>query len=592
MKQFFKFMFSSFLGTLLALFMIFLFLFGTIAVLIPKSETVIVKPKSILHMDFKGPISDRVSSNPFEDASFNFMSNPTKGMGLNEILKTIDKAKRDENIEGIFIQPGSIQAGMATIEEIRDALADFKSSGKFIISYDDYYPQQAYYLASIADKIYLNPQGAFEHIGLRAELMFFKKALDKYGIEPEIIRGSNNKFKSAVEPFMYEKMSQENREQIEVFLGSLWLKMLKEISLSRNISLEKLNQIADELLIRNAASAVEHGLIDANKYIDEVYNELAELTEQKTSKGPEFINYSNYKSAPDLNRETKGLAKDKVAVIYATGEIAMGKGGNSIIGSEGISESIREARKDSTIKAIVLRINSPGGSALASDIILREVALAKESKPVVVSMGDLAASGGYYIACLADTIVASENTLTGSIGVFGLFFNIEKFMNDRIGFTFDRVKTNKYADIMSGTRKITEYERNYVQQGVDEIYDTFISYVADGREMSKEQVDNMGQGRVWTGENAKELGLIDVYGGLSKAVEIAAELAGIESYRTVDLPKQKEPLEFIMDNLEFSASNYFLKKKLGENYQYFQIIENELNSQGILARVPYHISIQ
>ncbi len=591
MKQFFKFLFSSFLGTILALLVLFFILMGSIAVLIPKSDPVSIDDNSILSLNFSGPISDRTSGNPFEESNFNFMSFENKGMGLNELLETIDKAKRDDKIKGIYVQPGNIQAGMATIEEIRDALADFKSSGKFILSYSDYYPQRAYYLASVADKIYLNPQGALEHVGLRSELMFFKKALDKYGIEPEIIRGSNNKFKSAVEPFMYEKMSDANREQMETYMGSLWNKMLREISSSRNISIDELNRLADELSIGNANDAVNFGLVDATKYLDEVHTELSVMSGEEADEEPELVSYGEYKNAPDLNREIKGLAKNKVAVIYASGEITMGKGSSTVIGSEGISEAIREARKDSAIKAIVLRVNSPGGSALASDVILREMALAKEVKPVVVSMGDVAASGGYYIACMADTIVASENTLTGSIGVFGLFFNVEKLMNERIGLTFDRVKTNEYSDIMSGTRKITDFERQYIQKSVDDIYDTFIGYVAEGRKLTKEEVDAMGQGRVWSGENAKANGLIDVYGGLSDAIKIAADMAQLEEYRTVDLPEQKETLEYLMENLELETSTYFMKRKLGENYLYFQLLEKELNSQGIMARIPYHISI-
>ncbi len=591
MKQFFKSLFSSFLGTILALLVLFFILMGSIAVLIPKSDPVSIDDNSILSLNFSGPISDRTSGNPFEESNFNFMSFENKGMGLNELLETIDKAKRDDKIKGIYVQPGNIQAGMATIEEIRDALADFKTSGKFILSYSDYYPQRAYYLASVADKIYLNPQGALEHVGLRSELMFFKKALDKYGIEPEIIRGSNNKFKSAVEPFMYEKMSDANREQMETYMGSLWNKMLREISSSRNISIDELNRLANELSIGNANDAVNYGLVDATKYLDEVHTELSVLIGEEADEEPELVSYSEYKNAPDLNREIKGLAKNKVAVIYASGEITMGKGSSTVIGSEGISEAIREARKDSAIKAIVLRVNSPGGSALASDVILREMALAREVKPVVVSMGDVAASGGYYIACMADTIVASENTLTGSIGVFGLFFNVEKLMNERIGLTFDRVKTNEYSDIMSGTRKITDFERQYIQKSVDDIYDTFIGYVAEGRNMTKEEVDAMGQGRVWSGENAKANGLIDVYGGLNDAIKIAADMAQLDEYRTVDLPEQKETLEYLMENLELETSTYFMKRKLGENYSYFQLLEKELNSQGIMARIPYHISI-
>ena len=557
----------------------------------PKDKLVDVKPNSVLFMTLSDQISDRSPVNPLENLNFQTMEIDTK-LGLHDILNNIKKAKNDVNIKGIYIESSYIVAGMATTEEIRDALLDFKESGKFILAYADFYSQKAYYLASVADKLYLNPQGLIDYRGLRTELMFFKGTLEKLGIEPQIIRGSNNQFKSAVEPFMYDKMSDANLEQTQTYLNSLWDQMVAGISAARGISETDLNKIANNMLVDNAQAAVDYKLVDGVKYKDEIIDELKELLELDKDDKIQLMKLSKYDKAPDAGRKGKGWTKDKIAVVYASGEIVMGKGDEQSIGSARISKAVRQARKDTTVKAIVLRVNSPGGSALASDIILREVALATEQKPVVVSMGDVAASGGYYIACLADTIVASENTITGSIGVFGLLFNLENFLNEHLGVTVDRVMTNDHSDLGSLTRKMTAIEEAVIQKSVDDIYDTFISYVADGRSLTKEQVDAIGQGRVWSGENAMEIGLIDVFGGLNKAIEIAAEMAELDNYQIKGLPKQIDPIDELLSDLTGQASTYMLKRELGSEYIYYKKLQETLRSQGIQARVPFNLEVE
>lgn len=590
MKQFFKFMLSSFLGTFLALFFIFLIMMGIFSALIPEKTSLAAKENTILKIDLRMPVADRSPANPFENFDFGSLEN-TKILGLNDILKNIKKAAKDDHVIGIYLRMSSVEAGMATLTEIRDALEEFKTSGKFIYSYGDYYSQKAYYLASVADKIYIHPQGIVEFLGLRTEMLFFKDALDKYAIEPQIIRGSGNKFKSAVEPFMYDKMSDANRLQTETYLKSIWRKMTSDIAASRQVSEVELNRLANEMLVRNAESSLKFQLSDSILFEDQVFALLNEKAGIKKDKDPNFMSLSEYFNTPDTNREGKGLAKDKVAVIYASGEIIDGKGSEGNVASETMAEAIREVRRDSSIKAVVLRVNSPGGSALASDIILRELNLTKEVKPLIVSMGDVAASGGYYIACQADSILANENTITGSIGVFGLFFNIGNFLDQKIGIDIDRVKTNEHADLGSMTRNLTEVEKAVIQQSVDEIYSGFLNYVAEGRGLSLAEVDSIGQGRVWSGENALQIGLIDSYGGLSKAIEIAAEKAGVSYFRTVDYPKQKDPFEMVLESLEMKVGSYFLKNKLGENYHYLEFVQNQINKQGIRARMPYDIKI-
>jgi len=587
MKGFFKYLLASILGVIIAMFLFFFIVMGIIGAAVSKQDqTVKIEKNTILHVTLDQIITDRSNKNPMESFDFSTFK-PTTQLGLNDILENIKKAKTDENIAGVYLDLDIIPAGIATIEEIRNALLDFKTSGKFIISYADSYTQATYYIASVSDKVYLNPEGMLLFVGLRAEMLFFKEALEKLGIEMQIIR--HGKFKSAMEPFMYTKMSEENREQTMTYMGAIWNKMLTGISESRNISVDDLNKIANNLSLKNAEAAVEYKFVDGLKYKDEILNELMSLTEAKKIEKIKSIDLGKYTKVPKKDR--KALEKDKIAVVYASGNVIMGEGAEGTIGSDRISKAIREARRDSSVKAIVFRVNSGGGSALASEVIWREVKLAQEVKPVIASLGDVAASGGYYIVCPAQTIVASPNTITGSIGVFGALPNGKELMNKKLGIHIDVAKTNEYADMGSFFRPLTAQERDMIQFEIEEIYQTFITHVAEGRKMTKEKVDEIGQGRVWSGANAIEIGLIDEFGGLDKAIEIAAKAANLEKYRVIDLPKLKDPFQQILEDFTGNARISILKNQLGDEYKYYETLQNIKSMQGIQARIPFEIEI-
>lgn len=550
-----------------------------------KKEIVKIKPNSILHIKLDKKIYDRAPKNPID--FFDIMNmDINKNLGLNNILKNIEKAKTDDNIEGIYLDLSSIQGGFATVEEIRNQLIDFKKSGKFIISYSTYYSQKSYYLATVSDKIFLNPEGMFEFKGLNAEIYFLKGLLNKMDVDVQIIR--HGKYKSAVEPFMLDKMSEANKEQTITFIKSLWNKMLKGVSETRKISIKELNNIADNLLIQNADEAIKYKLIDNKLYKDQIFSKLREKTEISKKSKLHFVSMQKYTSVPNPVKEM--FSRDRIAVIYAQGDIKDGKGSDIVIGSENISKAIRKARLNKNVKAIVLRVNSPGGSALASEIIWRELSLAKKAKPVIASYGDYAASGGYYISCIADKIIASPNTITGSIGVFGIIPNLKNFFNNKLGVTFDNVKTNKNSGYISLTRPMTSYEKNISQNNVENTYSTFVNHVSEGRDMSFKEIDNIGQGRVWTGSDAKKIGLIDEFGGLNKAIAMAAEMANIKSYRLLSLPVQKEPIEIILDELSGNSQSSLLKAELGENYKYLSSFKNLMDIKGVQARLPYIIN--
>ena len=590
MKSFFKFTLASILGFIISGILLFFIFIGIASSIVSSSQNkeTKIKKNTVLVANFSKPINERSSNNPME--SINLLSvdiNPA--LGLNDILANIDKAKTDDNIKGIYLNLGSIPSGIATIEEIRNALLDFRESGKFIISYADYYSQSAYYLATAANKIYLNPEGLIDYKGLRAELMFYKGTLAKLGIKPEIIKVG--KYKSAVEPFILDKMSDANREQINKFIGSIWNYMLEGISEQRKIAVNDLTKFADNMTISCGDSALKYHFVDSLIYKDQLIEQLKAKVGVTKDKKINYVTMSNYKNAPRTKRKHKGLAKKKIAVIYAQGDIVMGKGDYKQIGSDKLSKAIRQAREDSTIKAIVLRINSPGGSALASEVIWREVKLASETKPVVASMGDLAASGGYYIACAADTIVAHQNTITGSIGVFGILWNGKKFLNKKLGITTDKVTTNKHSDLGSFYRAMEPVEREVIQKEVDKTYNTFISHVSEGRNIEKEKVNEIGQGRVWSGENAKDIGLVDVFGGMKEAVDIAGKMANVENYRIISLPKQKSPLEQIMSDLSGKTKVWALKSELGDNYKFYEKLNSIKNQNGIVANMPFVFDI-
>ena len=584
MKQFLKFTLAAAAGLMLGVFSIII-IFSIVASSGDSKEVQLDEPH-VLRLELNGAIQDRVEEMPFDLSEIT--GQDVNILGLNDILANIKKAKTDENIKGIYIEIGMISAGFATREEIRNALLDFKESGKFITTYSEIYTQGSYYLASVADHICMYPEGGMELRGLNGTVTFYTNALKKMGIEPQVIR--HGKFKSAVEPYMLTEMSDENRDQIETYMGSIWEHFLKNVASDRELTRDRLNEIADNLEIQTTDDALRLGLIDSLFYRDQFQNHLANLMEQENYDDINFVSLKKYNKVKNENARDK-FKKEKVAVIYAQGEIQSGEGSETVIGSERISKAIRKARKDEKVKAIVLRVNSPGGSALASDVIWREMKLANEEKPVVVSMGDVAASGGYYIACASDKIYASPNTITGSIGVFGIMPNIEELMTDKIGITFDNVKTNKFADLGSVNRPLTQEEYDIIQKGVVDVYDTFTLKVAEGRDMSQENVDDIGQGRVWSGTNAMDINLIDEYGGLEAAVAGAAELAELEDYRIYELPEQKDPFQELLEQLEDDMQTSWIKYQLGDQYKYYKTIQDIKHLKGVQARMPYQFVI-
>ena len=591
--KFSKVLLAAFLGTFIALLINFFVKVGFFAAIISASsnteEVAKLKPNSVLYMKLNYEIPDRTVDNPFSGIDFNTMES-VESTGLNEILRNIENAKTDVNIKGIYLELSSIPTSIATIQELRSKLAEFKASGKFIVCYGENFSQSAYYLASVADKIYLNPEGMLDLHGMASQITFYKNLLDKLDIEMQIVRGPNNRFKSAVEPYFLDKMSEANREQMEKLLGTLWGEILNTISESRGISVEKLNEIADNLeLMTDAKKALDYGLVDQLYYKDQMLDELKSLT-GSTDK-INAINNTNYAKS----YKVKKIGKDEVAVIYAMGQIYDGKGDEEQgIYSENLSKTIRKAREDKNVRAVVLRVNSPGGSAVASAIIGRELDLTKAEKPLIVSMGNYAASGGYWISAKADYIFADPTTLTGSIGVFGTFPNMQGFLNDKIGLTFDVAKTNENADFGTVTQPLTEFQYAKLQQNVVKTYDDFTKRVAEGRGLRQTYVDSIGQGRVWAGADAIEIGLVDQLGDLEDAIAFAAEKAGLGSdYKLKEMPEQKDFFTRIMESMnptdEIDAA---MRQKLGVYYEYLQGLENLQKNTGIQARMPFDMIIE
>ncbi len=591
MKQFFGAFFGSILGIVIATIVAILIIVGIISTSFKDAlkeaegqEGYKHKANSVLHLEFNTPIIDREKDNQFEKMVAKF-GGREDGMGLNMILNNLEKAKKDTAIKGLFLSFDNLLAGKSAIQDIRNAIVDFKKSGKFVYAYSENYTQSAYYVASAADKIFLNPQGGMDWKGLGMSLMFFKKTFEKLGVDVQIFR--HGKFKSAIEPFMLDKMSEANRLQAETFLNSIWHNMLTDISESRKISIDELNKLANELAIVFPEDAKTNKLVDELAYHDEVIKELKSKLKLKEKDKMNLVSYDNYSKFKPVTYS----GKDKIAVIYAIGGISSGEGNDEEIGSESMAKAIKDARLDENVKAIVLRVNSPGGSALASDVIWREVNLAKKAKPFVVSMGDLAASGGYYISCAADHIFAEPNTITGSIGVFGIVPNIKKALEDKLGITVDTVNTNAHSDVMSTLRGATPTESLYIQKSVEKVYDVFIGRVAEGRKMTKEQVDEIGQGRVWSGADAIKINLVDELGGLPEAIAYAAKQAKLSEYKIYDLPKQKNPFDEIFGKAESDAETRLLKKNLGESYIYLKSVQNIIKSKGVMVRMPYEIII-
>lgn len=585
MKNFLKYLLASIIGVLIASLLMFLILLGIISGS-TKDQVPDLKANSILVAELDKTISERKNDMPF--ANFSPTSLQSEGsQGLDDIVRDIKRAKNDDRIKCLFLKLTDVNAGMASLEEIRTAIIDFKESGKPVIAQSDSYGQKTYYLASVADTIFLTPEGSVTFLGMRAEVNFYKKALDKLGIDVQILR--HGSYKGAVEPFMRQDLSKENREQIESFIGAIWNHVTGEISKSRSIPVEELNRYADELMIRTDKDALQYRLVDKLAYYDEVLACLKGITGTSLDDDLESISLAKYNLVPE--KEKAEPTRDKIAVVYAYGSVVDGDDGEGTISSERISKAIRKARTDKSVKAIVFRVNSGGGSALASEVIYREIKLASEVKPVVASLGDVAGSGGYYIVCAADTIICSPTTITGSIGVFGMIPNAEKLLEDKIGITTDVVRTNKHADVMTIFRPLDQQEKDYITAGIEQIYSTFVGHVAEGRSMSFEAVDAIGGGRVWSGTDGKDKGLVDLFGGLDYSIEVAAEMAGIENYHIKALPELEDPFTQLMNQLSGSASVRMLRNSLGEEYRYIEFFNQIRNQSGIQALMPFTINI-
>jgi len=581
MKQFLKFTMATILGVFLASILSMLLFFGIAGAIAGSSEEVVeITENSVYQLDLEGTLVDRSEENPFAGAFAEaFGQDEQKVIGLDDVLANIRKAKENENVKGIYLKGGMLMGGYASLKEIRDALVDFKKSGKFIVAYADNYMQKNYYLASVADKVLINPEGMLELKGLSAELMFFKNTLDKLGIEMQVVKVGT--YKSAVEPYINTKMSDANREQVNVFLGSIWKNMVSHISKSRKITPENINLYADEMMMfQPTAKLKQYALVDSLVYADEVDSIIGK-----------FVKDFKLVEHADMNKvaDNEKFEKNKVGVIYAVGAI---DGGDSEgINSEKLVETINEVAKDSSVKAVVFRVSSPGGSAYGSEQIWRALTQLKAKKPLVVSMGDYAASGGYYISCMADQIVAQPNTITGSIGIFGLIPNIEG-LNNKLGFTYDVVKTNKMGDAISVNRKFTPEERYLMQGYVNRGYELFVKRCADGRKKSTDQIKAIAEGRVWTGEDALKIGLVDKIGGMDEALKIAVSKAKLKAYMVKEFPVKEDFFTKLMKDFDSSVETRILKSQLGDDYKLLRKAQELKQINGIQARMPFEFEIK
>ena len=586
MKDFIKFTFASVLGVVLAGIIFTILGIVTMVGMVASSDTeTVVKENSIFVLDLEGTLSERVQDNPFQT----LMGEENQAYGLDDILASIQKAKDNEDIKGIYLQTAFLETSFASLEEIRHALLDFKESGKFIVAYADQYTQDMYYLASVADKIIVNPQGSISWHGLASQPIFFKDLLKKVGVEMQIFKVGT--YKSAVEPFIATEMSDANREQVTAFLSSIWGRLLEDVSASRNIPVETLNKYANEMMdLQPAETYLANGLADTLLYKDGVLDYLKEISGREADESLRTL------SLEDMKNVKRNTPLDKsgniIAVYYAFGGIDDTTSPEEGIDSEKVIKDLRKLREDETVKAVVFRVNSPGGSAYGSEQIWREVVLLKEKKPVIVSMGDYAASGGYYISCAADYIVADPTTLTGSIGIFGMFPNMEELLTDKLGLDFDMVKTNKFADMGTLARPFNSDERAAMQNYINNGYKLFVKRCADGRGMSVEAIEKIAEGRVWTGATAKELGLVDELGGLDKAIEIAAQKAEVEAYSLLTYPAMDDFFSTLMDTGKEHYIEGKLVETLGEAYPSIKFIQNVKDMDRIQARMPFDLRIQ
>lgn len=584
--KFLRNLLAAILGTMIALGIVFMMFFVLIALLGSGDDTVKVKKKSVLEIQLQRPIADYTGSSEVNPFSGLF----EESQGLDEILHAILVAKDDDRIKGISINNNFLLAGLAQTQTLRKVLNEFKESGKFIYAYGDFYSQKDYYLASVADSVFLNPVGVLDFRGLSSEVLYYKDLQEKTGVKMEVIR--HGKYKSAVEPYLENEMSEANRTQIQELIQSLWNSMLDDISADRNMSVADLNTVADTLGGRLPKYAKQSHLIDDVLFYDEYESVIAEAVSEEENEDINYISLDDY-TLYSSKKELKS-GKDKIAVIFAQGEIFYGEGGPDVIGQGIINKALVKAREDEKVKAIVLRVNSPGGSALTSDIIWREVELAKEVKPVVVSMGNVAASGGYYIAAGADKIFAEPTTITGSIGVFGTIPNIHGLAGD-IGINAEQVGTNKNSVEYSLFEPMDEAFRNQVQESIEDTYETFLIRVSNGRNISMAKADSIAQGRVWSGVDARRLGLVDELGTLEDAITEAARMAEVESFGIRKYPKYKSGFERFMEDISGAGTKVkenMIKEEVGEEaYQILKDIKSFTNQKGVQARLPYTLNI-
>ncbi|MEZ4942551.1 MAG: signal peptide peptidase SppA [Saprospiraceae bacterium] len=595
MSQFLKFIFASCLGTFLALVLLFFFGIWTITGFAEKAmekEKVSVKANSVLELKFEMPIPEKTNNLPLDP----FDMDRENVLGLTDMVKAIEQAKGDPDIKGIYINAMYLTAGKATASVLRDALLDFKTSGKFIIAYANFYTQNAYYVASVADEVLINPIGAVDFRGLSGMIMFYKGMLDKLDIQMRIFYAG--KFKGATEPYRLDKMSPENRLQIREYISALYDEMIADISKSRNISQADLRAVADNFNGKSAKGAVENNLVDRIAYEDEAFDLIRSKIGLDEKEKLNRVSVENYYSSRVKKFDLS--SKDKIAVLFAEGTIVDGDQADpGDICDVKYVKMLRQIRKDDNVKAIVLRINSPGGSVLASENILREVQLCRQAgKPIVVSMGDVAASGGYYIACQADSIFAEPTTITGSIGVFGVIPILQKTMKENLGITMDTVRTGKYSAFGTPFYDFSPEESQLIQERVEWIYQDFLEKVAKGRKMTPEAVHEIAQGRVWAGEKAKTIGLVDDMGGLDRALSAAAKLAGLEKYRTTEFPRTKTGLEQLLEKFDKDRDSdeviraWMIRSELGEMYPVYKTLQDMRKNQGIQARLPFELVIQ
>lgn len=584
MKQFFKMMFASALGAILAAgLLITLSIFLLIGISASMSQPTAFSPSSnsVLKIALNGALSDQKTDNPYAM----LLGEEDTELSLTDILKAIKEAKNSDNIKGIYIEAGNFSAGSSSIDAIRRAITDFKESGKFVVAYGDQYTQGSYYLATVADKVYINPQGALLLTGMSSQTMFYKGLLNKLGVEMLIFKVGT--YKGAVEPFMLDKLSDANREQISSYMNGIWDNITADIAKSRKITVEDVNHYADQgFAIALPEKALECGLVDELKYKPEAEEYVKELAGQ-TDKKLKTVGVDKVRNI----KSKEGKSKNKIAVLYAEGEIteavtspySMDK---SI--TEKVAKELIKLKEDESIKAVVLRVNSPGGSAFTSEQIWKQVLELKKVKPIVVSMGDVAASGGYYISCAANKIVAEPNTLTGSIGIFGMFPNMTGLFN-KVALTTDVVKTNTYADLGDVSRPMREDEKALIQSRIESGYDTFITRCADGRGMTKAAIDSIGQGRVWTGEQAIEKGLVDELGGIEKAIAVAAKLADLKDYKLVEVSGSKDFLKDLFEKQLDEVKLNVVKQLMGEDFEYFKTLNLIKSAPAIQTRLPYDV---